>query len=314
MTVGIIVAVVGSVAFALAAVLQSMAATWHARDTAIAAAEGRKCDTKPHPSLRSTLRTMMKWPFLIGLALDVVGFGATIVSAKLIPLFLSQSIIAARLVVTALLAMVMLHLALRTRDWIAGTVVIIALVVLAIGAGSEGRVNDDWMHWATVVAGVVLFGLGLVLMRVLHSHIASITGLVAGALFGVMAVASRVLHGLSPFDLGQMLTDPALYALAFSGISGFYLFTVALQTGSVNGAAAALVVGETVLPGAIGILLLGDTIRDGWVIPTGIAFAVAVIGGVVVSSSSAVAAVETGEAAAFHEPRPPQLEKASSDA
>ena len=99
-----------------------------------------------------------------------------------------------------------------------------------------------------------------------------------------------------------MLTDPALYALVFTGITGFYLFTVALQTGSVNGAAAALVVGETVLPGAVGILLLGDVVSDGWTISTALAFTAAVIGGVIVSSSSGVQAVEHGEAAAFHEP------------
>lgn len=100
-----------------------------------------------------------------------------------------------------------LHVSLRTRDWIAGTVVIAALVLLAVGAGPEGTRNEQWMHWATLVATFLLFGLGLVLMRVLHKHIASATGLVAGAMFGVMAVASRVLHGLSPFSATHLLTD-----------------------------------------------------------------------------------------------------------
>ncbi|RPA59492.1 DMT family transporter [Gordonia sp. L191] len=324
MMAGVIAAVIGSVAFALAAVLQSMAAEWTARREAAeqraaapansggtATATTTKAAKRAHPSLRSTARTMIKWPFLLGLFFDVIGFGATILSARLIPLFLSQSIIAARLVVTAVLAMVILHVSLRTRDWFAGTVVIAALVLLAVGAGPEGTRNEQWMHWATLVATFVLFGLGLVLMRVLHKHIASATGLVAGAMFGVMAVASRVLHGLSPFSASHLLTDPALYGLAFSGILGFYLFTVALQTGSVNGAAAALVVGETVIPGAIGILLLGDTITNGWEIPTTIAFIAAVIGGVIVSSSSAVQAVEHAEAAAYHhEHRPRPLESA----
>lgn len=307
---GVIAAVIGSLAFAFAAVLQSMAAEWTARGQAREAAQTPgPVESKAHPSLRSTMQTAIKWPFLLGLLFDVIGFGATILSARMIPLFLSQSIIAARLVVTAVLAMVILNVALRTRDWIAGSVVIVALVMLAIGAGPEGSVNDTWMHWATLGATFVLFGLGLVLMRVLRAHIAAATGLVAGAMFGVMAVASRVLDGLAPFSLGQLLTDPALYGLALSGILGFYLFTVALQTGSVNGAAAALVVGETVIPGAIGILLLGDAIADGWVIPTTLAFVAAVIGGVIVSSSSAVQVVEHGEAAAFHrETRPRHLD------
>lgn len=62
---------------------------------------------------------------------------------------------------------------------------------------------------------------------------------------------------------GQLLSDPALYAVLVGGIGGMYLHTVALQIGSVNGATAALVVRETVVPGAVGVLSLGDTARAG---------------------------------------------------
>ncbi|MFT4044742.1 MAG: EamA/RhaT family transporter, partial [Gordonia sp. (in: high G+C Gram-positive bacteria)] len=282
MVVGIVVAVIGSLAFAGAAVLQALGADRTTRKLAtLDAAESRCAAPTPtsHPSLRSTALTMATRPFLIGLVLDVVGFVATIASARLIPLFLSQSIIAARLVVTAVLALVFLGLALRIREWIAGIVVIAALVLLAAGAGPEGRINQTWMHWAVLAAGFVFFALGIGLARVLTRHIAATTGLVAGALFGVMAVASRILDGVSPYDITALFTDPALYALAFTGVSGFYLFIVALQTGSVNGAAAALVVGETVVPGAVGILLLGDGIEPGWGVVTGLSFTAAVIGG-----------------------------------
>ena len=62
-----------------------------------------------------------------------------------------------------------------------------------------------------------------------------------------------------------------------------YLHTVALQIGSVNGATAALVVGETVLPGMIGVWWLGDASRPGfaWLAVTG--FVLAVLGAVAVA-------------------------------
>ena len=246
--------------------------------------------------MRSTVATMLTVPFLIGFVFDIVGFVATILSARLIPLFLSQTIISARLVATALLAMVVLKVSLTMRDWIAGTVVVASLVLLAVSAGREGVDHDNWMHWAVLAAGPVLFGLGIVVMRTVQRHLAAATGLIAGAVFGVMAIASRILDGLDPLDLGALFTDPALYALLFSGIGGFYLFTVALQTGSVNGAAAALVVGQTVLPGAVGILFLGDVTRAGWGPAAIIAFVAAVAGGVVLASSGAVTAVETADA------------------
>ncbi|AZG46882.1 EamA/RhaT family transporter [Gordonia insulae] len=294
MTTGIIIAVIGSFAFAAAAVLQALGADQVAQRAAVR--EERRKSSKSHPSLRSTVATMLTVPFLVGFVFDIIGFVSTIMSARLIPLFLSQTIISARLVATALLAMVVLHVRLTMRDWIAGTVVIASLVLLAVSAGREGVDDDRWMHWAVLVAGPLLFGLGIVVMRVMHKHLAAAVGLIAGAVFGVMAVASRILDGLDPFSAGALFTDPALYALLFSGIGGFYLFTVALQTGSVNGAAAALVVGQTVLPGAVGIIFLGDVTRAGWGPVAIVAFAAAVLGGVVLASSTAVTAVESADA------------------
>ncbi|WP_439031104.1 EamA/RhaT family transporter [Gordonia terrae] len=294
MTSGIVIAVIGSLAFAAAAVLQALGAEQVAQRAAIR--EERRRSASAHPSLRSTAATMLTAPFLVGFVFDIIGFVATIASARLIPLFLSQTIISARLVATALLAMVVLKVGLTLRDWISGGVVVLSLVLLAVSAGREGVEHTSWMHWAVLIAGPALILLGVVVMRRLRKHIAAVTGLIAGAVFGVMAVASRILDGLNPLDLSVLFTDPALYALLLSGIGGFYLFTVALQTGSVNGAAAALVVGQTVLPGAVGIAFLGDVTRAGWGPVAIVAFGAAVLGGVVLASSGAVTAVETADA------------------
>lgn len=294
MVLGIVIAVIGALAFAAAAVLQALGAEQVSQHAAIR--EERRRSAGAHPSLKSTALTMLTVPFLIGFAFDLVGFVATIASARLIPLFLSQTIISARLVATALLAMVVLKVHLALRDWIAGAVVVVSLALLAASAGREGVDHPTWMRWAVLVAGPALIVLGLLLMRRLKKHIASVTGLIAGAVFGVMAVASRILVGVEPFDLVVLFTDPALYALLISGIGGFYLFTVALQTGSVNGAAAALVVGQTVLPGAVGIAFLGDVTRAGWGPVAIVAFIAAVGGGVALASSGAVTAVESAEA------------------
>jgi hypothetical protein len=85
-----------------------------------------------------------------------------------------------------------------------------------------------------------------------------------------------VVDGLGPLRLDILLADPASWTIAIAGLGGFYLFTVALQLGSVTGAAAALVVGETVVPGIVGVVLLGDTAQRGlgWLV------AVAFIGAV----------------------------------
>jgi hypothetical protein len=163
-------------------------------------------------------------------------------------------------------------------------VVVVSLCVLGLTAGhTGGDVAAQSVHWGVLVVAVLFVIGGLALIRVLGSRAAIGAGLSAGILFGAMAVAVRVLDGVEPLRLGILLTDPAAWAIVIAGVGGFYLFTVALQLGSVNGAAAALVAGETVVPGIAGVVLLGDTAAPGlgWLVA--LAFVGAVSGAVAVA-------------------------------
>jgi hypothetical protein len=218
------------------------------------------------------------------MVLDVVGFAGSVVSARLIPLFLSQTIISANLVVTAVLGVAVLRVGLRRRDWMAIGAVIVSLLVLGLTAGHRGEGSSEpGVHWIVLSASMLILVGGVGLIRLLGARAAVPAGLIAGMLYGAMAVAVRVLHGVAPFRLGVLLADPASWAILIAGLGGFYLFTVALQLGSVNGAAAALVVGETVVPGVTGVVLLGDTAQPGlgWLVA--VAFVIAVVGAVAVA-------------------------------
>jgi drug/metabolite transporter (DMT)-like permease len=241
------------------------------------------------PTLHSTASAALTPAFLAGMVLDGLGFLASLVSARLIPLFLSQTIISANLVVTALLGVVVLRVRLHGRDWLAIGTVVASLVVLAFTTGHLGTgTGSPGLHWALLVAALVILAGGVVLARRLGSRTAIPAGLIAGVLYGTMAVAVRVADGLDPLRLGALLTDPAALTIAVAGIGGFYLFTVALQLGSVNGAAAALVVGETVIPGILGVVLFGDTARSGYGWLVVLAFCAAVAGAVAVAIAGKV--------------------------
>ncbi|MEE4023966.1 hypothetical protein V1Y59_12840 [Gordonia sp. PKS22-38] len=288
MIIGIVAAVVAALAYGTASVLQAHGAQ-SITEPPPTGGVGTVTATRT-PTLRSTVTAMLTISFLAGIGLDAIGFVGNLVAARDLPLFLAQPIVSANLVVTAVLAAIFLHVRLRTQDRVAIGVVVVALIVLGIAAADEGHGHDaTWLHWSVLLVGAALFAGGLALLHFAGGpRTAAIAGLFAGALFGVMAVAVRIVHGLDPFSLTEMLTDPAAYAVVGCGICGFYLFTVALQTGSVNGAAAALVVGETVVPGAVGLALLGDATRAGWEPVAVIAFIAAVVGAVVVASSPAV--------------------------
>ena len=70
---------------------------------------------------------------------------------------------------------------------------------------------------------------------------------------------------------------------ACPGAFGFYLHTVALQLGAVNGSTAAMVVGETAVPGIVGVWLLGDTTVPGLGWLGALGFLLAILGAVLVA-------------------------------
>ncbi|MCG7610822.1 MULTISPECIES: hypothetical protein [Mycobacterium] len=280
MLIGVAAALLACAGYGTASVLQSYAA---GRSGAAAGA----VDTGP--TLRSTITAMLAPIFIAGIALDLVGFAGSMVSARLIPLFLSQTIISANLVVTAVLSIFVLGVRLHRRDWTAIAIVLVALCILGATAGRLGdRDPGAVMHWGVLVVSAIILGLGAALVRLLGQKAAVPAGLIAGVLYGAMAVAVRVVDGLEPLNVGILIADPALWAILVAGLGGFYLFTVALQVGSVNGVAAALVVGETVVPGIVGVVLLGDVSRPGYEALVVVAFIAAVGGAVALAFSSAV--------------------------
>jgi hypothetical protein len=300
MIIGILAAVFACLAYGVSSVMQAYGARSSREAAAQRGESGFETETGA-PTMKSTMAAVLTTAFIVGTILDVVGFGGSAVSARLVPLFLSQTIVSANLVVTAILGIFVLGINLHKRDWLAIAVVIAALFALGISAESEGHGHDaNWFHWGLLGVTLVLFTGSIGLIRWLGSRAAIAAGLCAGTMFGAVAIAVRILNGISDFDIVDILTDPAAYALAVAGVGGYYLHTVALQLGSVNGATAALVVGETVVPGLVGIIWLGDNALPGrtWLAVLGFVFAV--VGAVTVAWSGAVEAsaqAEVGEKA-----------------
>ncbi|UQI47632.1 hypothetical protein M1P56_26435 [Streptomyces sp. HU2014] len=283
MIIGLLTAVAASACYGTGSVLQAVGSRKSARREAAAAST---TGTTQHggPSLSSTAKAAVTWEFMVGTVLDFVGFALGALAARMLPLFLSQTVISANLIVTALLSIKLLGIRLTRKEWMSIGVVCSALVLLATAAGHEGSGEAARStHWWLLIISVVLMGGGWVAVHFLGSKAAILAGLLSGLGFGAIGVGVRILDGIDPFDLPTLLADPALYAILISGSVGMYLHTVALQIGSVNGATAALVVGETVLPGIIGVVWLGDTSRAGFAWMAILGFLLAVAGAVAVA-------------------------------
>ena len=284
MLAGLLVATAASVCYGTGSVLQAVGSRRAARETAAAGPDPSQTTEHGGPSLSSTAKAAMTWEFILGTILDVVGFALGAVAARMLPLFLSQTVISANLVVTAVLSIKLLGIRLKRPEWASITVLCAALVLLAVASGPQGgHYADRSFHWWLLIVTAALIVGGGLLVRRMGSSGAIVAGLLSGLGFGALGVGVRILDGIDPLDLGRMLTDPALYAILIGGIGGMYVHTVALQIGSVNGATAALVIGETVVPGAAGVMWLGDSSKAGlgWLAICG--FVIAVVAAVAVA-------------------------------
>jgi drug/metabolite transporter (DMT)-like permease len=270
---GFLGALLSAVAYGIASVLQAVAAK-----AAPDAGEG----VDP----RLLLRVLRQWKYVAGLGLDVLGFVSQIAALHVLPLFVVQATQAASLAVTAV-AVRVFGVRLGAREWTAVGVVCAGLALLGSSAESEGSAQVGLGFRLALAGAVVVLGLaGVAAGRAGRRVRTPALGLIAGLSFGLVAVAGRIIPSFAPLDL---LTDPALYVLAVSGAMAMLFFATALQRGSVTTATAMMVLGETLLPSLIGVVLLGDRTRPGFV-------AVAVAG-FVLAVTAALALARFGEPA-----------------
>lgn len=280
--IGVIAASLAAVAYGMSTVLRALGARRAAqteRDEGI-----ETTNAAGGPTLRSTASTFVDPAFILGTVLVTVGFAGGAVAARYLPLFLSQTIVSANLVITALLGTIMLNIALHTRDWVAIWLVVFSLCLLGMSSSHQtGDSGGYSFHWLLFFATIVLSVLALLSVYRLGRHGAIAGGAAAGLLFGVIAIAVRILDGIHPFDPVRLLLDPAAWTIAVAGAVGFFVQTVALQLGAVNGVTAVLVVGETAGPSLIGVMFLGDQAKPGlgWLALVG--FVGAVVGAVLVA-------------------------------
>jgi hypothetical protein len=243
MTLALVAALVGMVGYGVGSVLQ-----------ALGAARASGPAVLRHPA------------YLAGLGCDAVAWVASLVALRYLPLFVVQSLLAGSLGVTVLLGRVVLRTRLRARDGAAVAVVAVALAVIAGAAGTQSAqpapagftVAMLLTLLGTVVVGAALYG---------RSGSLPLAAL-AGAAFSGAALCARAMPG--PIGWALLVEPLALGVVAF-GVVGAVAYARSLERGPVGPATAVLWVIEVVVPGAVGLAVLGDTVRAGWALPAGLA-------------------------------------------
>lgn len=253
MSLGLVAALAAAAVFGAAAVLQATAV--------------RRLPVVHGNQGRVMVRLLRQPLFALAIALNLVGFVLHFVSLRLIPLYLSQAAISASLVFTAVLATWLLRERLTAFDWAGVAAVTVGLAVLAGASGDIGT-NDPppgfvgWLFAAIAAVAAV----GLLAARSHSALAATVLGFLAGLGFAGSGIAARILPGYTP---AALVDSPATYALPISGGLAFLLYSLALQRGSVTVATAPLIVMQTLAPAVVGVVVLDDAVRDGWVMAVG---------------------------------------------
>jgi len=223
---------------------------------------------------RLLLRLAHQRVFLAALVLNGLGFLLHIAALQSLPLFLVQAVIAGSVAVTAVLSVRVFGVRLGRVQWGAVAIVVLGLVLLAPTA-TEGEAltpgaREPLLLLAAVVAVCVA---AAAVRRVTGAPGSVLLGLLAGTGFGVVAVCARL---LPPYGLA-LLTAPVAYVLVLAGGTAYFVYSAAMQRGSVTTATAAMVITQTVVPAVVG-LLLGDSVRAGLVPVAALGFTLALAG------------------------------------
>lgn len=260
---GLLCALGSAVCYGVASAVQAVAAR--------AAADDRR-GVDP----RLIIRLLRQWRYIGSLGLDTLGLVAQVTALRSLPLFVVQAAQAAGVAVTAVVAARWFRLRLSRIEWSSVVAVCVGLGFLGAAAESEGAGQaGTTFRYALVAATVVLAVVGIAAGTLTDPARTVALGLSGGLLFGVLGVSVRVLPNL---DLATVVRDPATYTAVVAGILGGWFYASALQRGSVVGATALTLIGETVPPSVIGVLLLGDHARPGWLPVAGVGFVIAVTG------------------------------------
>lgn len=202
--------------------------------------------------------------YLGGLALDGLGWLLSVVALRALPVVTVQSLLAGAVAVTTVAGR-----SGRVRDMprhqLLGVVaVVLGLVLVAAAAqpGSPSALPDA----AEPVLLTAAAGALVALEPVRRSGAPVRTAFLAGLAYGGVALSVRALHVRSAGwgSVAELAAEPLAYGVLVLGVTGTLWTAAALRTGVVGTVTAVLATTQVVVPGLVGLALLGDRLRPGW--------------------------------------------------
>ncbi len=244
---------------------------------ALLQAEGARRATRTKPAA-------IQPRYLAGMLLDLVAWGFAVMALRVLPVFAVQALIGGTIALTAVVSARLIGARLPMATRLAVTGCLAGLVLVAASAGSEQPPVHRPGVDVVLLASLLLLAVGVLVLR--QGKHAWPLAVVSGLGFGGGAVSVRAAHvQTGDVDLALLLGQPSTYLVVGFWLVGMVGYTAALSRGDVGAVTAVFTVTEVLVPGMVGIWLLGDPVRPGWGWVLAFGLAAALAGTVVIAKA-----------------------------
>ena len=210
------------------------------------------------------LRDRQWW---LGSLVSALGFGLQAAALGLGSVLLVQALLVTSLLFALPINARVTGHPVSPRQWAWAALLAAAVaVVVTVGNPSPGESRAGFEVWAVVIGvlGPVL-ALCVAGARTLTGRpaAAALLGVVSGSLWGVFAVLTKSVVDRLGHGLGAVLSAPELYAWAAVAVSATAWQQSSFRAGSLAASLPTMTVVEPVVGSALGVLVLGETLRPG---------------------------------------------------
>ncbi len=208
------------------------------------------------------IKLIKQGPYFFGLFLDFIGWLFFLVAVRSLPLFLVQSFIALSIFVSALVDKYWLNHKILKSEKLSILFVVIGVVLLSYTAlPSRALPTSNLFKWTIVLTPIGIALIAAALIKINKSNLVNSTiAVLAGLAFGGTSIVTRLIV------FNQITKQPIQLGLAIAlivfGILAIVLLAVALQRERVNKVNSLVLAAEVLVPSIIGIMFLGDKVRN----------------------------------------------------
>jgi len=215
----------------------------------------------------SLLRDRQWW---LGSGVAAAGFALQAAALGLGSVLLVQAVLVTSLLFALPISARQSHRRVTRWEWmwaalLAGAVI----VIVTVGNPTVGQSRASLETWLAVAAVLgPLLALCLVGAQLWPGPISAVLlAVVSGALWGLFAVLTKAVVGrldVTSWDgLVELLRTPELYAWALVAVAGTAMQQASFGAGALTASLPTMTVTEPMVAGALGVVVLGETLRPG---------------------------------------------------